>query len=70
MKTIKYLATRYLLLATICCALCINVKAQDEVLMTINGEPITKAEFEYIYNKNNSDNAIDKKHWTNMWSCS
>ena len=61
MKTIKYLATRYLLLATICCALCINVKAQDEVLMTINGEPITKAEFEYIYNKNNSDNAIDKK---------
>ena len=61
MKTIKYLATRYLLLASICCALCINVKAQDEVLMTINGEPITKAEFEYIYNKNNSDNAIDKK---------
>jgi peptidyl-prolyl cis-trans isomerase SurA len=49
------------------CALCINIKAQeeikaqDEVLMTINGEPITKAEFEYIYNKNNSDNAIDKK---------
>ena len=61
MKNIKILATRYLLLATICCALCINIKAQDEVLMTINGEPITKAEFEYIYNKNNSDNAIDKK---------
>ncbi|MBR5823905.1 MAG: peptidylprolyl isomerase [Paludibacteraceae bacterium] len=37
------------------------MKAQDEVLMTINGEPITKSEFEYIYNKNNSDNAIDKK---------
>lgn len=29
--------------------------------MTINGKPVTKAEFEYIYNKNNSDNAIDKK---------
>lgn len=38
-----------------------QMSAQDEVLMTINGEPITKAEFEYIYNKNNSDNAIDKK---------
>ena len=53
-----------ILLLTLCivnCALCINLKAQDEVLMTINGEPITKAEFEYIYNKNNSDNAIDKK---------
>ena len=64
------------LLSALCimhCALCINIKAQDEikaqeeikaqdeVLMTINGEPITKAEFEYIYNKNNSDNAIDKK---------
>ncbi len=38
-----------------------QMSAQEDVLMTINGEPITKAEFEYIYNKNNSDNAIDKK---------
>ena len=50
-----------LALCIVNCALCINLKAEDEVLMTINGEPITKAEFEYIYNKNNSDNAIDKK---------
>ena len=50
-----------LILCIVNCALCINLKAQDEVLMTINGEPITKSEFEYIYNKNNSDNAIDKK---------
>ena len=53
-----------ILLLALCivnCALCININAQDEVLMTINGEPVTKAEFEYIYNKNNSDNAIDKK---------
>ena len=50
-----------LILCIVHCALCINLKAQDEVLMTINGEPITKSEFEYIYNKNNSDNAIDKK---------
>ena len=51
----------FLTLCIVHCALCINLKAQDEVLMTINGEPITKSEFEYIYNKNNSDNAIDKK---------
>jgi len=33
----------------------------DPVLMTINQTPIHKSEFEYIYNKNNSQNAIDKK---------
>ncbi len=36
--------------------------AQDEVLMTVGGENITKSAFEYIYNKNNADNAIDKKN--------
>ncbi|MDR1699470.1 MAG: peptidylprolyl isomerase [Prevotellaceae bacterium] len=35
--------------------------AQNEVLMTVGSDKITKSEFEYIYNKNNSDNAIDKK---------
>lgn len=38
-----------------------HISAQEDILMTVNGEPVTKAEFEYIYNKNNSDNAIDKK---------
>jgi peptidyl-prolyl cis-trans isomerase SurA len=33
----------------------------DPVLMKINGKPITKSEFEYIYNKNNSNNSLDKK---------
>jgi peptidyl-prolyl cis-trans isomerase SurA len=33
----------------------------DPVIMTINGEPVYKSEFEYIYNKNNSSNALDKK---------
>ncbi len=53
--------TLFALLCIVHCALCIDLKAQEEVLMTINGEPITKAEFEYIYNKNNTGNAIDKK---------
>lgn len=33
----------------------------DPVIMTINGKPILRSEFEYIYNKNNTNNAIDKK---------
>lgn len=33
----------------------------DPVLMTINKKPVLKSEFEYIYNKNNSNNSLDKK---------
>lgn len=36
-------------------------QADDPVLMTINGKQITRSEFEYSYNKNNSDGVIDKK---------
>lgn len=36
-------------------------KGKDPALMTINGKPVLKSEFEYIYNKNNSNNALDKK---------
>ncbi len=34
----------------------------DPVIMTINGQPVTRSEFEYSYNKNNSDGVIDKKN--------
>src|ERR1035437_10882328 len=33
----------------------------DPVIMTINGKPVLKSEFEYIYNKNNTNNSFDKK---------
>jgi len=33
----------------------------DPVLMTIGGTPVTRSEFEYSYNKNNSTNVIDRK---------
>lgn len=33
----------------------------DPTLMTINGTPVSRSEFEYSYNKNNSDGVIDKK---------
>lgn len=36
-------------------------KAKDPVLMTIHEKPVLKSEFEYIYNKNNSNNSLDKK---------
>lgn len=35
--------------------------ANDPVLMKINGKPVLKSGFEYIYNKNNSNNSLDKK---------
>ena len=35
--------------------------AQDDpVIMTINGQPVNRSEFEYSYNKNNSDGVLDK----------
>jgi len=33
----------------------------DPVIMTINGNPVLRSEFEYSYNKNNSEGVIDKK---------
>ena len=34
---------------------------EDPVIMTINSQPILRSEFEYSYNKNNSEGVIDKK---------
>lgn len=40
----------------------IAASAQDDpVIMTINGEDIYRSEFEYSYNKNNTEGVIDKK---------
>ncbi len=39
------------------------VQAQDDpTIMTINGQPVSRSEFEYSYNKNNADGVIDKKN--------
>lgn len=35
---------------------------EDPIVMRINGEPVTRSEFEYNYNKNNSEGVIDKKN--------
>ena len=37
-------------------------QAQDDpTIMTINGQPVSRSEFEYSYNKNNAEGVIDKK---------
>lgn len=33
----------------------------DPTIMTIGGQPVTRSEFEYSYNKNNAEGVIDKK---------
>ena len=36
-------------------------QAEDQVLMTINGEPVMLSEFVYIYEKNNQETSLEKK---------
>lgn len=36
-------------------------QSNDPVIMKINGQPVSRSEFEYSFNKNNSDGVIDKK---------
>lgn len=50
-----------LLLSLVALVASLQIFATDPVLMTIDGTPIRKSEFEYIYHKNNSGNAIDHK---------
>ena len=58
MKTEEWRKT----LVSILCAFAITAGAQtsDPVVMTINGQNVTRSEFEYSYNKNNGDEVIEK----------
>lgn len=54
----------HFLLAIALLAMPLGMAAQqqaDPVIMTINGQPVLRSEFEYSYNKNNADGVIDKK---------
>lgn len=55
MKTISKLLPLLVLSASLMAG------GKDPVLMQINDKPVYKSEFEYIYNKNNSNNSLDKK---------
>ena len=37
-----------------------SAQADDPIVMTVNGEDVARSEFEYSYNKNNTDLVIDK----------
>ena len=49
------------MVAMLLCAGMAMAQADDPVIMTVNGKPVQKSEFEYSYNKNNSEGVIDKK---------
>ena len=42
-------------------ALSVQAETSDPVVMTVAGVDVTRSEFEYSYNKNNTDGVIDKK---------
>lgn len=50
-----------LLAAFAAVSLCISAQENDPVLMTVDGKDVTRSEFEYSFNKNNSDGVIDRK---------
>ena len=52
----RYIFSAMALLSVAFCAF-----AQDQVLMTIDGDPVMASEFMYIYEKNNQETAVDKK---------
>lgn len=55
MKKIALLATSVVM------GLSAMAQSSDPVIMKINGKSITRSEFEYSFNKNNSDGVLDKK---------
>ncbi len=51
----------FLLWAVFAIGTTVVAQQADPLLMRINKKDITRSEFEYIYNKNNSNNELDKK---------
>ena len=56
----KYILAALLFIAAVPFAAAAPQK-DDPVIMTVNGQPVLRSEFEYSYNKNNSEGVIDKK---------
>lgn len=49
-----------LLLLILACGISLHAE-DDPVVMRVNGQPVTRSEFEYNYNKNNGEGVVDKK---------
>lgn len=47
--------------AGLLCSLAVSAQVNDPVVMTVGGKPVLRSEFEYSYNKNNTDGVIDRK---------
>ena len=58
---ISFAMKRIFTLAAILLSVCAMRAQEDQVLMTINGEPVMASEFMYIYQKNNQETTLDKK---------
>ena len=59
--TMKKIAIAAILVAFPFAASFAQPQGNDPVIMTVNGQPVLRSEFEYSYNKNNSEGVIDKK---------
>lgn len=62
-RTLNRLSMKKTLVAVCALAQAMAMTAQDSdpVIMTINGQPVTRSEFTYSYNKNNADGVMEKK---------
>lgn len=49
-----------LYIALLCSLAVLSGQSQEEVVMTIAGEPVYKSEYDYNYNKNNNDDVVEK----------
>lgn len=49
------------LLAVVPCSALLAQSEADPIVVTVGGVPVPRSEFEYSYNKNNTDGVIDKK---------
>lgn len=52
---------RLFLSLAVCGAAVVAMAQQDQVLLTIDNQPVMASEFEYIYQKNNRDMAVEQK---------
>ena len=53
--------SKFLIGAMLLCGNIVFAQVDDPVIMKINGQPVSRSEFEYSFNKNNSEGVIDKK---------
>lgn len=52
---------KFVTLVAVMCSLGIMAQTNDPVIMKVAGKSITRSEFEYSFNKNNSEGVLDKK---------